>query len=426
MIAPQPFFRARGTPFSVLQRIHALIKLGHVVELVTYPMGEAVELEGLTIHRARRVPFVHDVRIGPSPAKILLDAALLLKAMELLQTQSYDLIHTHEEAGVLGAWLSRRHGLRHLHEMHSSLPEQFGNFGRYNWWPVVTLFRALERFTLRRSDAVITICPALDEHVTREGYALPSAMIENVYELATAAVEPHETEQLRTGLGLSRRMTVVYTGTLEPYQGIDLLLQSVPRVRATVPEVHFLIVGGTEEQSAAIRRRAAELGLGDAVTCLPAVTPEQVPAYHSLADVLVTCRTRGTNTPLKIYEYLRAARPLVATAISSHEQVLDGDCAELVDATPEGVAAGLSRVLTDPVRAATLARNARSYSERRYSSEQYVARLSGLLAQLAPAIANGHQAEAPGAVRAYRIIDDSAAEAASGVTEPTAPSSVRR
>ena len=45
MIAPQPFFRARGTPFSVLHRIRALVLLGHSVDLVTYPFGEPVPLD---------------------------------------------------------------------------------------------------------------------------------------------------------------------------------------------------------------------------------------------------------------------------------------------------------------------------------------------------------------------------------------------
>ena len=55
MVAPQPFFRPRGTPFSVLHRIRGLTMLGHTVELVTYPFGETPSIAGLTIHRAPRL-----------------------------------------------------------------------------------------------------------------------------------------------------------------------------------------------------------------------------------------------------------------------------------------------------------------------------------------------------------------------------------
>jgi hypothetical protein len=61
MIAPQPFFRARGTPFSVLHRIRALVLLGHSVDLVTYPFGEPVPLDGLN------TSFTHTKKPHSSP-----------------------------------------------------------------------------------------------------------------------------------------------------------------------------------------------------------------------------------------------------------------------------------------------------------------------------------------------------------------------
>src|SRR5258705_4764895 len=76
MIAPEPFFEPRGTPFSEYHRIRALLDLGHTVDLVTYPFGKDVELAGLRIFRAARPPFVTRVKIGPSAAKLALDVTL--------------------------------------------------------------------------------------------------------------------------------------------------------------------------------------------------------------------------------------------------------------------------------------------------------------------------------------------------------------
>jgi hypothetical protein len=70
MIAPEPFFEPRGTPFSEYHRIRALLDLGHTVDLVTYPFGKDVTLPGLRIFRAARPPFIRRVKIGPSPAKL--------------------------------------------------------------------------------------------------------------------------------------------------------------------------------------------------------------------------------------------------------------------------------------------------------------------------------------------------------------------
>ena len=58
MIAPEPFFEPRGTPFSEFHRIRALTALGHQVDLVTYPFGQDVSMPGLRVFRSLRPPFV--------------------------------------------------------------------------------------------------------------------------------------------------------------------------------------------------------------------------------------------------------------------------------------------------------------------------------------------------------------------------------
>jgi glycosyltransferase involved in cell wall biosynthesis len=382
MVAPQPFFRPRGTPFSVLHRVRALVRLGHSVDLVTYPFGESPDLPGLTIHRAARPPLVRDVPIGPSPAKLLLDFPLVVEAWRLARTGAYDLLHTHEEAGWLCAWIARRYGLPHLYDMHSSLPQQFSNFGRFNWRPVVAAFRGLERHALRNADGVIAICPELRDHALASGYAGALEMIENTLNFQVPDPSQEEIESLRTRLGLAGRAVILYTGTLEPYQGLDLLLRAAADVVRRAPRARFLIVGGTAAQVAELRRQALEAGAGPHVVFVEAVPPDQVFHYHRLADVLVTTRVRGTNTPLKVYQYLRAGRPIVATRIASHTQVLDEGAAELVDPSPAAIADGLVRVLSDPGRAADLGRAAQRLSRERYAEHIYLDRLESLLSRL--------------------------------------------
>ena len=382
MVAPQPFFRPRGTPFSVLHRIRALVRLGHTVELITYPFGESPQIDGLTIHRSGRPAGVRDVAIGPSPAKLLLDGPLFLKARTLARTGRFDLLHTHEEAGVMGAWISRRCGLPHLYDMHSILSQQFANFARYNWSPVVGLFRSLERYTLAGSDAVITVCPELHEHVVDSGYDRPLALIENTLDFEHPKYTDADVAGLKSRLGLCDARVIVYTGTLESYQGLDLLVGSARSVLDRVPRVKFLIVGGTAAQIEALARKCRDHGVEPAFVLVPSEPPEKVPLYQKLADVLVTTRARGTNTPLKIYQYLRAGRPIVATAIRSHTQVLDERSAELVEPTARGVARGLIRVLESPEHARTLALRAGRLARESYSEQAYFERLSGVLNEL--------------------------------------------
>ena len=147
MIAPEPFFEPRGTPFSEYHRIRALIELGHTVDLVTYPFGADVSLPGLRVFRCLRPPFVRDVGIGPSLAKVPLDAAA--RADRAPPGAGGAL-----RRGPLarGGRLHRRarsprcSGVPHLYDMHSSLPQQLSNFA-------FSRSRMLEARLSRRSSA---------------------------------------------------------------------------------------------------------------------------------------------------------------------------------------------------------------------------------------------------------------------------------
>jgi len=116
---------------------------------------------------------------------------------------------------------------------------------------------------------------------------------------------------------------------------------------------------------------------------------DEIPSYLAAADVLVSPRSRGTNTPLKIYQYLRAGRPIVATNLLTHTQVLDGRVAELTDPTPEAFAAGILRVLGDPEYAARLGRAAGELAATRYTYESYVARTNEALGPIVARAAAG-------------------------------------
>lgn len=371
MIAPEPFFEPRGTPFSEFHRIRALTALGHTVDLVTYPFGKDVEMPGLRIVRSLRPPFVSRVRIGPSWAKVPLDALLALTALRLALTRRYDVIHSHEEGGAIGIVLAALLRKPHLYDMHSSLPQQIANFGygRSRW--LARLFEWVERLMLKRSQAVIVICQDLEDTVKALGVTVPTLLIENA---AGSGAAPSAGTGLavRESLGLTAETPVVlYTGTFEAYQGLDLLYDAMRLVLAAAPSARLVMVGGDPEQVAAARNAAAARGLADAAIFTGQRPAEEVPAYLDAATALVSPRSSGTNTPLKIYQYLRSGRPIVATRLRTHTQVLDDDVAILVEPSAEGLSEGILRAISDPV-AAEVGAKARRLAETKYSDEAFI------------------------------------------------------
>jgi glycosyltransferase involved in cell wall biosynthesis len=383
MIAPEPFFEARGTPFSEYHRIRALADLGHTVDLVTYPFGKDVALPGLTVHRSWRPPFVRRVKIGPSLAKVPLDLLLALKAFHVGLKWKFDYIHSHEEGGAIGLALARWLRLPHLYDMHSSLPEQLSNFKFSRSRLLVGAFRALERRMVARSDSVIVICRHLEEVARAIEPGAHVVLIENAPGSGgTASTSAPGDVRAAAGVPAGAPM-VLYTGTFEAYQGLDLLFAAMKPVLAQLPEARLVLAGGHPDQVERARREAAAVGVGASTVFVGERPAEDIPAYLEAADVLVSPRSRGKNTPLKIYQYLRSGKPIVATDLLTHTQVLDSTVAELTDPTAEAFGAGILRVLRDGDRAAAIGAAARSLADTRYTYDAYVARTREALRPIA-------------------------------------------
>ena len=352
MIAPEPFFEPRGTPFSEFHRIRALTALGHQVDLVTYPFGRDVSMPGLRVFRCLRPPFVRSVEIGPSLAKIPLDALLALTALRRAlgaRGDGYDAIHSHEEGGLIGVVLAAVLRMPHLYDMHSSLPQQLTNFAFSRSAVMRRAFLAIERLMITRSRVVIVICPSLEETVRGIDPQARTVLIENAPGSSGEEATAGQAAAVRQSLGLDRGAPMVlYTGTFEAYQGLDLLFEAMALVQRRRPDARLVLAGGqagSGRSRAAIRRgrRASS-----AVTIFAGERPaDEIPAYLLAADVLVSPRSRGTNTPLKIYQYLRSGKPIVATRLLTHTQVLSDDTAVLTGATSaefaEGILAALDR-----------------------------------------------------------------------------------
>ena len=373
MIAPEPFFEPRGTPFSEFHRIRALTALGHQVDLVTYPFGEDVSMPGLRVIRALRPPFVRRVKIGPSAAKFPLDALLALTAFRVGLTGKYDIVHSHEEGGVIGVVLSRILRVPHLYDMHSSLPQQLTNFAFTGSSLARGVVRWFEKLMINRSKVVIVICPALEDTVRATAPDANVVLIENAPGSAEDHATPAQAAAVRQMHGIGDATPLVlYTGTFEAYQGLDLLFESMALVAQERPDARLLLAGGKPDQVDKFRALAAKAGIG-AVTIFAGERPAlEIPAYLLACDALVSPRSRGTNTPLKIYQYLRSGKAIVATRLLTHTQVLDDDTAVLTGTSAREFADGILLALTDRARAALVGANAAHLAETKYSYEAYL------------------------------------------------------
>jgi glycosyltransferase involved in cell wall biosynthesis len=233
MVAPHPVYSPRGTPISVFNRCLALCALGHEVDLVTYPVGEDRPVAGLRYLRAA-VPGVRSVAVGPSLRKLFLNGAVTVRSVkEAARGRGrYDVVHTHEEAGLFGPALAAWPASPTSTTWATTGPTCCATTGCVRPIPITRLAGALENSVIRHSDAVIAHFPLIADRVA----ATTGTPVETVFNISLEAdPDPEVASAIRRSWAPEGSKVILYSGTLEPYQGVQLLLESMTDVARTHP-----------------------------------------------------------------------------------------------------------------------------------------------------------------------------------------------
>lgn len=371
VLAPHPFFQARGTPLAVRRVLDFLGNRGHQLDLLTFHEGEDIEIPNCRIHRIARPLWIRNIRPGFSMKKVVCDMFMFMKCLRMVRKNRYDLIHAVEESAFIAAAMQRLAGIPYVYDMDSSLAEQLVDAYPGLQFAFATL-RRCEAVAVRHSLGVLTVCAALED--VAHGHA-PDKPIGRVEDTTLLSPDQHHSGNGQGAesvlpAGVDHRSPVaMYVGNLEHYQGIGLLLEGFRHALVRVPSAHLVIVGGLEEDIAYYGRRATQLGISTRVHFLG---PKPISALDGLfrrADVLVSPRLKGLNTPMKIYSYLDSGTAVLATRLRTHTQVLDDRTAYLVEPDPEALGDGLVELLSDPVLRERLASHAKAYVQREFTPE---------------------------------------------------------
>jgi glycosyltransferase involved in cell wall biosynthesis len=378
-LAPQPFYQERGTPIAVGLLLQALSARGHAVDVLTYAEGEPVSYPGVRLHRIPRLPFTRGVGPGASAKKLICDAALLVAALGRASRRRYDLVHAVEESVFIALALRWLRGTPYIYDMDSSLSDQL--LARYRWlgW-LGAVLRWAERLAIRRAETVVPVCDALADVASAQG-ARRIVVLRDISLVRRDGADGAAASRARSDVGPGRPV-VMYIGNLEPYQGIDLLLESFALAQRALPEARLVIIGGQPAAIARYQARAEQLGLGSAVRLLGPRPVADLAAYVEAADVLVSPRLTGGNTPMKIYSYLDAGRAVLATDLPTHTQVLTAEVAMLRAPEPAAFADGLVRLLRDEPLRRRLSAAGPELIRQRHSLASFTAAVASLYGEL--------------------------------------------
>ncbi len=358
-----PLERAHGV--QTFETCRALAARGHRVTLLVRRDTSQPPRDPWTFYAAPRDGRLRIVHTPWTPAPARRAAYLLQSAVRALSRMP-DVVLT-RDLGVAATLLTRGlHRIRTpvVYESHGYAPALSAELPRLLASAPAPSSARLGRLTRResrvwrRAEGYVTLTRVHQQELEdRFGTRRNAAVIPDGVRLDT------DTPRTFPGPPPSAVPLAIYAGQLYPWQGVDGLIDAV----ALLPGVHARFIGGHpgEGDRARLEARARERGVADRVGFTGSVTPSAVRAELTQAHVLVmpstrTHRSERYTSPLKLFEYMAAGRPIVASNLSALREVLrHDDNALLVDPdSPQALADGIARLLGDTALADRLARRA--------------------------------------------------------------------
>jgi len=229
-------------------------------------------------------------------------------------------------------------------------------------FPLTSAGHKLRCWLLRHIDGVIVISRKLGELYQSQDIRPEKILVAADGVDLKPFTENLKKETSRAELGLpSKRKIACYTGHLYRWKGATVLAQAMKRLDG---ECLLYVVGGTPSDIKEFREFISNNQIRNIVV-VGYVPPTMIPKYLTAADVLVLPNTsheaisRLYTSPLKLFEYMAARRPIVASGLPSIREVLNEENAVLVEPGDEAALAdGIRKALENQAMSQKLAENA--------------------------------------------------------------------
>jgi glycosyltransferase involved in cell wall biosynthesis len=322
VVAPTPFFADRGCHVRIYEQARALRSRGVRVLVATYPLGRS--MPDVDTVRTMRLPGYRKLEAGPSVYKPFLDGLLLERTWRAARAFRPHLVHAHlHEGAAIGIALRKLTGLPVVFDIQGSLADELTAHralprdGALRRWVL-----AFERGLYRRPDAlVVNSRSALS--MLRERFGVAAGRTFVVPDAVDGArFAPRDGGEVRRRLGLGDGPVIGFLGLLNTYQGVDLLLDALPRVLAKRPDARLLLMGYPDD---GYRRRVDAAGLSGSVLFTGRLPYEEAPEHLGAVTVAVSPKMSETEGNGKLLNYMAAGLPVVAFDSPVNREILGDD-----------------------------------------------------------------------------------------------------
>ena len=332
------------------------------------------EIGGIAYYRSRLPthPLYRLVSRLPAVNDMTLMLRLRRDIVRVARAESIDVIHAHSPVlcGLPALWAARTIGLPFVYEVRALWEDAAVDQEKTTEQSLrYALSRRLESFVLRRADRLVAICDGLKREIIRRGVAAQKIRV-MPNGVDTGAFQPVEKPpKILERHVLNGQRVIGFIGSFFAFEGLTTLLEAVPLIRARFPHVKVLLVG-SGEQEAALRRLVDERRMSSDVILTGRVPHEEVRAYYAIMDVLVypriSKRITELVTPLKPLEAMALGKTVIASDVGGlRELIEDGTTGLLFNAgDPHDLAKKCVLALTDRALSERVAQAGREFVRR--------------------------------------------------------------
>ncbi len=353
LIAPTRLPSQRANTIQVMKMAQAFQARGHLVHLLArQAAAEPPDWDALAGHYGLAETFPLEW-LGAKPGLRGYDFAL--QAIGRARKLGADLVYTrHPQAAALAS----AGGMATVLESHDLPGGRMGPF-------------LMERF-LKGAGArrLVVITQALSRELAAR-YPIPGApflvVAPDGVDLARYEGLP-DPQSAREALHLPELggFTAGYSGSMYAGRGLDLILSMAGRL----PEVHFLLAGGSPEEVGRLRQEARERGIGN-LTLTGFIPNRELPRYQAACDILLmpyqhrVAASSGGDiapflSPMKLFEYLACGRAILSGDLPVLREVLnEGNAVLLPPDDLDTWVAAVHALRTDPQKRRDLGDQAR-------------------------------------------------------------------
>ena len=379
MVAACPFPYPRGTPVRIFGMANALSNRGHEVHVLTYHLGDQNTTTNFKIHRIPPINTYHKYSPGPSYQKLMVvDSILAIKLFKFLKFHHIDLIHAHHYEGLIISSLIRKFiNHRLIYDAHTILESElpFYEIGFSKGLKKIVGSR-LDRWLPRRADHIIAATGRIRDKLIENSGLSPDSItvVTNGVERDHFNVRPQDSVISPDG-----KKTLIFTGNLAPYQGVDLLLRSFREILNIRRDVRLLIISDSSFDD--YEPLANTLKIRNYIEVISS-NFLSLPKYLAGADVALNPRTDCDGIPQKILNYMAAGKPIVSFDGSAVNMVHGRTGWIVENGNIPAFAKAIFHLLENPELAKELGDNAKNFVASEFSWEKSADKAEAVYEQL--------------------------------------------